>query len=147
MFKHILIPTDGSDVAAKAIKAGVALAKETGARITAFYALEPLPSHIYGEGYIADRKLVAEFESRARGYAEAAVEKIGAAARKAGVPFQGVVERSVTPYRAIIDTAKKKKCDAIFMASHGHRGIARLVIGSVTHKVLTHTDIPVMVFR
>ena len=147
MYQHILIPTDGSDVAAKAIKAGVALAKETGARITAFYALEPLPSHIYGEGYIADRKLVAEFESRARGYAEAAVEKIGAAARKAGVPFQGVVERSVTPYRAIIDTAKKKKCDAIFMASHGHRGIARLVIGSVTHKVLTHTDIPVMVFR
>jgi len=147
MFKHILIPTDGSEVAAKAVKAGVAFARETGARITAFYALEPLPSHIYGEGYIADRKLVAEFETRARAYAEAAVETIGAAARKAGVPFQGVVERSVVPYRAIIETAKKKKCDAIFMASHGHRGIARLVIGSVTHKVLSHSDIPVLVFR
>ena len=69
MFKHILIPTDGSRTAAKAIKAGIQLAKEMGARVTGFYAQEPLPLHIHGEGYIADKELVAEFEKRAAEYA------------------------------------------------------------------------------
>lgn len=147
MFKHILIPTDGSRTAAKAIQAGVALAKEMGAKVTGYYAQEPLPTHFYGEGYVADRKMTAEFERRSREYAERCVGEIGAAAKKAGVRFESLIVKAAVPYKGIVEAAKKAKCDAIFIASHGHRGLARLVLGSVTNKVLTHSDIPVLVFR
>ena len=147
MFKHILIPSDGSATAAKAIEAGVALAKEMGAKVTGYHAQEPLPAHIYGEGYVADQKIVAEFESRSREYAERCVGEIGAAAKKAGVRFEAMIVKAPVPYKGIVDAAKKAKCDAIFIASHGHRGLARLVLGSVTSKVLTHSVIPVLVFR
>jgi nucleotide-binding universal stress UspA family protein len=147
MFKNILIPTDGSPVAAKAIKAGVALAKEMGARVTGFYAIEPPPTHLYGEGYLADRKLVDELERRAYDIAQRSVDEITAAAKEAGVPCEGVVGKSVLPYRGIVDAAEKNKCDAVFMASNGHRGLTGLLLGSVTQKVLTHSKIPVLVFR
>ena len=147
MFKHILIPTDGSPVAAKAIKAGVALAKEMGARVTGFYAIEPPPTHLYGEGYLAERNLVEELERRAREVAQRSVDEISAAAREAGVPCETVVSKSVVPYRGIVETAEKNKCDAVFMASNGHRGLTGLLLGSVTQKVLTHSKLPVLVFR
>ena len=147
MFKHILIPTDGSRTAAKAIQAGVALAKEMGAKVTGYHAQEPLPTHIYGEGYVADRKIIAEFERRSREFGERCVDEIGAAARKAGVRFESLIVKARVPYQGIVEAAKEKKCDAIFIASHGRRGLARLVLGSVTNKVLTHSDIPVLVFR
>ena len=147
MFKHILIPTDGSPVAAKAIHAGVALAKEMGATVTGYYAQEPLPAHLYSEGYIADKKLVAELERRSREYAERCVAEIGATAKAAGVPFEPVVANAPVPYKGIIDAADKRKCDAIFIASNGHRGLTSLLLGSVTQKVLTHSTIPVLVFR
>lgn len=147
MFKHILIPTDGSAVAAKAIKAGVELAKEMGAKVTGFYARPPVPTHIYGEGYVADKQLVAEFERRSREDAKRCVGSVGVAAKAAGVPFEEVVVTSSVPYRGIIDAATRQKCDAIFIASNGHRGLTRLMLGSVTNKVLTHSKIPVLVFR
>ena len=84
MFKHILIPTDGSPLAEKAINAGVSLAKEMGARVTAFYAIEPPPTHLYGEGYLAERNLVQELERRARANAQSAVDEVVAAAKAAG---------------------------------------------------------------
>ena len=147
MFKHILIPTDGSDVAAKAIKAGVQLAAEMGASVTGFYAVEPLPSHLYAEGYIAERKIVEELERRAVENAQKSVAEVALAASAAGVKCDTVVGKSVLAYQAIIDAAQKKGCDAIFMASHGHRGLTGLLLGSVTHKVLTHSKIPVLVYR
>jgi nucleotide-binding universal stress UspA family protein len=147
MFRHILIPTDGSAVAGKAIRAGVALAKEMGATVTGFYAQEPVPAHIYGEGYIADKKLVAEFKRREREYADRCVAEVGAEAKAAGVPFEPVVANAAVPYKGIIDAADRQKCDAIFIASNGHRGLTGLLLGSVTHKVLTHSKIPVLVFR
>ena len=147
MFKHILIPTDGSEVAAKAIKAGVTLAKEMGASVTAYYAIEPAPTHIYGEGYLADRRLVSELERRANETAQKSIDQISDAAKAAGVPCDGVIEQRVHPYQGIIDAANTKKCDAIFMASHGHSGLTGLVLGSVTHKVLTNSKIPVLVYR
>ena len=147
MFKNILIPTDGSPVAAKAIRAGVALAKEMGARVTAFYAIEPPPTHLYGEGYLAERSLVAELERRAREIAQKSVDEVSEAAKAAGVPCEAVIGKSVVPYKGIIDAAEKAHCDAVFMASHGHRGLTGLLIGSVTQKVLTHSKIPVLVFR
>ena len=147
MFKHILIPTDGSPVAAKAIKAGVALAKEMGASVTGFYAIEPPPTHMYGEGYLAERNLVAELERRAKEVAQASVDEVSAAAKSAGVPCDTTISRSVLPYKGIIAAAEKNKCDVVFMASNGHKGLAGLVLGSVTNKVLTHSKIPVLVFR
>ena len=147
MFKHILIPTDGSRLAAKAIKAGVEMAKATGARVTGYCAQEPVPTHLYGEGYVADKQIAAEFERRAREHAETCVEEIAAAAKARGVPFAALVSKSAVPSRGIIDAAQRRKCDVIFMASHGHRGLAGLLLGSVTQEVLTHSKIPVVVFR
>jgi len=147
MFKHILIPTDGSTVATKAIQAGIALAKEMGASVTAYYAIEPPPTHIYGEGYVADRRLVDELERRSRDIAQRSVDEVKTAALAAGVPCDSVIDKHVHPYQGIIDAASEKKCDAVFMASHGHRGFQGLMLGSVTHKVLAHSKIPVLVFR
>lgn len=147
MFKHILIPTDGSAVASKAIKAGIALAKEMGAKVTGYYAVEPAPTHIYGEGYLADRKLVEELERRAHEVAQKSVDEVSAAAKAAGVKCDTVVDKAVLPYKGIVEAAEKNKCDAIFMASNGHRGLTGLLLGSVTQKVLTHSKTPVLVFR
>lgn len=147
MFKHILIPTDGSPVAAKAIKAGVALAKEMGATVTGFYAIEPPPTHLYGEGYLAERRLVVELERRAKEVAEKSVDEVTVAAKAAGVPCDTSISQSVPPYKGIITAAEKNKCDAVFMASNGHKGLTGLLLGSVTQKVLTHSKIPVLVFR
>lgn len=147
MFKHILIPTDGSRVAAKAVRAGIAFARETGARVTGYYALEPVPVRIYGEGYIPDAKMIAEFERRSRASAAKHVTAIARTARKAGVRCETLLTKAVTPYEGIVEAARKRKCDVIFMASHGHRGLMRLALGSVTAKVLTHSKVPVLVYR
>ena len=147
MFKHILIPTDGSPVAEKAIAAGVNLAAEMGATVTGYYAVEPPPTHLYGEGYLAERKLVEELERRATENAQKSVGEIEKAAKAAGVKCDTVVGKAVVPYKGIIDAAEKNKCDAIFMASNGHRGLTGLLLGSVTQKVLTHSKIPVLVYR
>ena len=147
MFKHILIPTDGSPVAAKAIKAGIALAKEMGADVTGYYAIEPAPTHIYGEGYLADKRLVDELDRRAREVGLRAVDAVARAAKSAGVKCDTVVDKAVQPYLGIVDAAHKHECDAIFMASHGHRGLTGLLLGSVTQRVLTHSKTPVLVFR
>ena len=146
MFKHILISTDGSSVSSKAAKAGVALARALGARVTAYCAIEPLQP-IYAEGYAFDQKVIREIEDSARRAAQKHVEAIGRIAKAAGVPFAAVVAKATTPYEGIIAAAKKQKCDAIFMASHGRRGLSRLIMGSVTQKVLMHSTIPVVVYR
>lgn len=147
MFKHILIPTDGSPVSAKAVKAGIALAKETGARVTGYYAVEPVPVHLYGEGYIADERMVAEFERRNRAAAKKHVAGIAREAQKAGVPFEPMVQTARTPYEGIVEAAKKRKCDLILMSSHGRRGFMRLTLGSVADKVIQLSKIPVLVYR
>ena len=146
MFKHILIPTDGSPVANKAAKAGIALAIKLGAKVTAYRALEELQL-IYAEGYAFDQKTIDGFEKRARKAAQKHVDAIGRMAKAAGVPFTSMVAKALTPYEGIIAAAKKRKCDVIFMASHGRRGISGLIMGSVTQKVLSHAKIPVVVYR
>ena len=147
MFKHILVPTDGSKLSLKAIKQAVQLAKAVGAKITGFYATPDYTSTYYGEGHtlrVPSPKEQAEiWEQQARKVlsaleVEAEVEK---------VPCAVVHVTSDSPYEAIIAAAKKQKCDLIVMASHGRRGLSALVLGSETHKVLIHTDIPVLVCR
>jgi nucleotide-binding universal stress UspA family protein len=147
MFRHILIPTDGSPLSAKAVKAGVAFARDTGARITGYFALEPVYAQIYGEGYMITGRSIALLEKGARAAAERYVAGIGKTAKAAGVRFQGHVSKADSPYAGIIAAARKKHCDLIFMASHGRRGLAGFIMGSVTQKVLTHSDIPVLVYR
>jgi nucleotide-binding universal stress UspA family protein len=148
MFKHILIPTDGSAVADKAVKAGIQLAKKLGAKVTGYYAIESLQTEIYGEGYlISNAKMVKSLQQRAREIGKKQVEKIGKAAAAAGVPFGEMITVAESPYDGIIGAARKQKCDAIFMASHGRSGLADLFLGSVTHNVLTHSKLPVLVYR
>lgn len=147
MFKHILIPTDGSTVAGKAVKAGIELAKQLGAKVTGYYAVEAIQPRVYGEGYIVDNKTIKAFEQHARDVAQKHIDSMAKIAATAGVKFAGVVTTAETPYEGIIEAAKKQKCDAIFMASHGRRGLAGILMGSVTHKVLTHSKLPVLVYR
>lgn len=146
MFKHILISTDGSPVSSKAAKAGIALASALGARVTGYCAIESMQP-IYGEGYVPDQKMIDGFEKQAREVARKRADAIGKMAKAAGVAFASETSKAYTPYEGIIATAKKRKCDVIFMASPGRRGLSRLLMGSVTQKVLAHSKIPVVVYR
>jgi nucleotide-binding universal stress UspA family protein len=147
MFKHILIPTDGSALSRKAISAGVKLAKSLDARVTGLYAAPPPTPIMYRDalpvGYVAPdehARLIKQAGSRYLGAIEAA-------AKKAGVPCEVVQLTSDYPADAILATAKKKKCDLIVMATHGRRGIKGVLLGSETQKVLTQAAVPVMVCR
>lgn len=147
MFKHILIPTDGSPIANKAVKAGIKFAREMSAKVTAYQAIGALLTHIDDEGYVIDPKTYEDFERRAREVAQRRLDAIGKVAKAAGIAFDSAVTLVDTPHKGIIEAAKKHKCDVIFMASHGRRGVSGLLMGSVTQKVLTHCKIPVLVYR
>ncbi len=146
MFRHILVATDGSAISTKAARAGIALARALGAKVTGYCAIEPLPP-LYIEGYAADQKVIEEIEESARRKALERLKRIAKLAKSGGVPYDGVASTAHTAYEGIIDTARRRKCDVIFMSSHGRRGLSRLVMGSVTQKVLTHSKIPVVVYR
>ena len=146
MFKHILIATDGSPVSNKAAKAAIALASALGAKVTAYCAVEPMQI-LYAEDYAFDEEFLQGIEARARALAQKRVDTIGKMAKVAGTPFAALVTKAYTTYEGIIAAAKKHKCDVIFMASHGRRGLSKLIMGSVTQKVLTHSVIPVVVYR
>ena len=146
MFKHILIPTDGSPVANRAAKACIGLARRLGAKVTAYRAIEELQP-LYVEGYVLNKRQRDGIEERARESAQKRLNAIGKIARAAGVPFTTLVATAITPYEGIIAAARKRKCDVIFMASHGRRGLSKLIMGSVTQKVLAHSRIPVVVYQ
>jgi nucleotide-binding universal stress UspA family protein len=145
MFKHILIPTDGSELSRKAVLYGVQLAKQLGAKVTALTLTEP-----YRVASM-DAVLVSvgedEYEEESRRVSDQALEQVKMAADAAGVPCEAVRQVHDQPYRAIIDVAHARDCDLIVMASHGRRGVSALLLGSETVKVLTHSTIPVLVYR
>jgi nucleotide-binding universal stress UspA family protein len=146
VFKHVLIATDGSPLSNNAARAGVALAKAVGARVTAYHAIDELqPLQI--EGYAMAQAMMNDLDARAKAVGEKRVAAIGKIAKAAGVRFNALVRTANTAYEGIIDAAKRQRCDVIFMASHGRRGLSRLMMGSVTQKVLTHSKIPVLVYR
>jgi len=147
MFKRVLIPTDGSKLARKAIKAGVVLAKKLGAKVTGYYAMETLQPYVYTDGYILNAATLKGFEERAREFGRKYLGEVEKAAKAARVPCDTVMTKPATPAQGIIDAARKKRCDVIFMASHGRGELAALVLGSVTQKVLARSRIPVLVFR
>jgi len=144
MFKHILLPTDGSKLSEKAIRNSVRVAKALGARITALHVVPKFHAFKYPmEMLDATRDQAAKAAERGRHYLEFA----GKVARAAGVECDGVQTSGDQPYKEIIKTAQKKGCDVILMASHGRRGIEGLLLGSETQKVLTHSTVPVLVYR
>jgi nucleotide-binding universal stress UspA family protein len=145
MFKHILIPTDGSDLSRKAILYGVQLAKESGAKVTGLTVTEPYQPAGMDTVFIPIDQ--GDYEEQSRLLSEKAMEQVKMAAEAAGVPRETVREVLDQPYRAIIDAAQALGCDHIVMASHGRRGISALLLGSETAKVLTHSTIPVLVYR
>lgn len=147
MFKNVLISTDGSKLSLKAIKSGVAFAKSINARITGCYVVEPLQPYYFGDYIPPDLPTPKEFERHACAAGEKFLKQVASAARAAGVNYSGSVVKADSPYAGIISAAKKGGCDLIFMASHGRSGLSGLFLGSETHKVLTHSKIPVLVYR
>jgi nucleotide-binding universal stress UspA family protein len=145
MYTHILMPTDGSELAGKAIQHGIALAKRIGAKVTALTVLQPLHVFTTDAQIIEDAR--AQYETLMQRQAKKILGVVAHAARAAGVPYETVHFEYEHPYQAIIDTAASKGCDLIVMASHGRRGISAVVLGSETVKVLTHSKIPVLVHR
>ena len=145
MFKHILIPTDGSDLSRKAILYGVQLAKEAGAKLTGLTVAEPY--HVATMDAVLIPVDEGDYEEQTRLLSEKAMEQVKMAADAAGVPCETMREVHDQPYRAIIDAAHARGCDLIVMASHGRRGISALLLGSETAKVLTHSTVPVLVYR
>ena len=147
MFKHILVPTDGSALSDSTVARAVSFAKESGARITFFYSQPDFPMPIYGEGALIDPTTPEQFAKSAASEAEAILSKARGAAEASGVACDSDTAVNEGPYEAIIDAADRHGCDLIFMASHGRRGIAGLLLGSETQKVLTHSKTPVLVYR
>jgi len=148
MFKHIFVSTDGSKLSAKAIRTAVRLAKATGARLTGAYVSVPYTPPVYSEGAMY---MPSVSPARYKAMTEREARKVLAAveleAGIAGVECATAALTAVNPWEGIIRAAKSKKCDLIVMASHGRRGLAGLLLGSETTKVLTHSKIPVLVCR
>ena len=147
MFKRILIPTDGSAISRKAVKQGVAFAKSVGATVVGFFSPEDYRAIMYTEYMPATLLSQEEFEAQAKKAAEKQLAQVQKAAEAAAVRYESYWTISITPWEAIIEAARKKKCDLIFMGSHGRTGLAGLVLGSTTTKVLTHSKVPVLVTR
>jgi nucleotide-binding universal stress UspA family protein len=147
MFKRIMIPTDGSALAGKAVRAGLEMAKALGARVVGYYAVESVDQLYRAEGYRAPPSAIKDLQGRLAERGEKILAGISKAAMEAGVPCEVLMTSPGTPHQGIIDVAKKKKCDVIFMATHGRGRLASLVIGSVTQKVLAQSKIPVLVYR
>ena len=148
MFKHILLPTDGSDLSDKGVKQTIKMAKTLGAQITAVHVV-----HSYHppreEGYLMPEvaMLREKFETAAQEHANEVLQPVKQAADRVGVKCDTVVASGDLPYQAIIKQAKASRCDLIMLASHGRKGMQRLLHGSETANLLTHSKIPVLVLR
>lgn len=147
MFKHILVPTDGSQLSADTVARAIEFARETKAKITFFFAKPDYPVAFYGEGALIDPTTPDKFAEMAEKQAKEILAVHEAAATAAGVSSASSSSVSDIPYEAIIAAAEEAGADLIFMASHGRRGISGLLLGSETQKVLTHSKIPVLVYR
>ena len=145
MYKHILVPTDGSPLASKAVEAALSFAAEVGAKVTGYYAIEDMNMHHAGAYLTAE--LREEFDKRARAAAEDHATAPAKAASAAGVAFDWRMSKVRYPHEGIIEAANASGSDVIFMATHGHGSFAGAVLGSVTQKVLSHSKIPVLVLR
>ena len=150
MYRHILIPTDGSELAEHAVTNGLSLAKSVGAKITVIIVEEPFDWLSVPETRTSQRQALdklAEHKEQVEKHTANVLSWAADAAKQAGVPCDTMRVANASPYQAIIATASDRGCDLIAMTSHGRGGLSAVVLGSVTNKVLTHTKIPVLVYR
>jgi nucleotide-binding universal stress UspA family protein len=145
MYKHVMIPTDGSELSTKAVEAGLQLAACLGAQVTAMTVSEPF--HTLSFRPSQAEYTPAEYRKHTREAAQHILGEVQAKATAASVACDTVWVEHERPYQAIIDTARSRNCDLIAMASHGRHGVAAIVLGSQTVKVLTHCAVPVLVYR
>jgi nucleotide-binding universal stress UspA family protein len=145
VFKHILLPTDGSPVSDKAVKRGIEFAKKIGARVTALHVVSAF-RFMADEG-VLNPTLRKRFEDEGKARGKEILDAIARQARAKGVRCAAVCVSGDQAFPEIVATARRSKCDLIMMASHGRRGISSLLLGSVTSKVLIHSKVPVLVVR
>jgi nucleotide-binding universal stress UspA family protein len=147
MYKKILVPTDGSPLSKKAVRSAVELASTVGAEMVALHVVPRYPESWFEGAMSVSASEVARVEKQWAENGQALVEQVSQAAQKAGVKARAVTVRSDLVAEAILAAAKKHKCDLVVMASHGRRGLKRLLLGSETQNVLTHGHLPVLVLR
>jgi len=140
MYRHILIPTDGSELAEHGVAHGLALAKSLGAKVSVIFVVEPF-SQMTGRLLEA----VATYAELRKEQAKSALDRAAKVAKEAGVSCETIQAESEQPHQAIIAAAEDKGCDLIAMSSHGRSGLSMLLVGSVTNKVLAHAKTPVLV--
>jgi nucleotide-binding universal stress UspA family protein len=146
MYRRILLPTDGSALCDSAVKKGIEFAKFAGASVVGFHAVPATSYLIYTEAGPSD-VLAEQFERDALARGERLVKALEEQARAAGVVSESLTLVNDHPWEGIVEAANQRDCDLIFMASHGRRGLSALLLGSETTKVLTHSKIPVLVYR
>ena len=145
MYRHILIPTDGSELAERAVTNGLSLAKSLGAKVTVIIVEEPYPSYWHGFAGHGALEELANLTVQIKKHAASVLDRVANAAKQAGMSCDTIQVADAQPHQAIIATAADRGCDLIVMASHGRSGLSALVLGSVTNKVLMHTKTPVLV--
>lgn len=145
MFKHILLPVDGSDAGRAALDAGLRLARNCGARVTALHVLPDFHILTYRPAMLEETRDEFMHDSTEQG--ARALAYVSDAARELKLDCGTLALRSDQPHKCIVDTARECGCDLIAMASHGHLGLTGVLLGSVTHKVLVHSAVPVLVLR
>jgi len=147
MYKRILVATDGTELSDKAVDSAISLAALCGAELVALKVVPHYPQSYFEGSLPVNAEDVAQAENKWTSEAEAVVTRVAETAQAKGVKAQGICTKSDLVAEAIIAAAGKQECDLIIMASHGRRGISRLLLGSETQHVLTHSTIPVLVLR
>jgi nucleotide-binding universal stress UspA family protein len=147
MFKNILVPTDGSKLSQKAVREAISLAKDGNGKVTALHVYPKFAGSPYGTYGPAEDVLEAAHESQAIAEGDKLFAGVRKLADASGVVMESVLAENNDVWKQVITTAKKKKCDLICMASHGRRGLSGVLLGSETNKVLTHSELPVLVLR
>jgi nucleotide-binding universal stress UspA family protein len=147
MYQKILVATDGSSLSKKAVRSAIDLASAIGAELTALYVVPRYPISYFEGGITVSTQDIARTEKQWADDGQAVVDAVQQAAEAKGVKARAMVSRSDLVAESIMSTAKKQKCDLIVMASHGRKGIKRILLGSETQQVLTHSTVPVLVLR
>ncbi|QXL84590.1 universal stress protein [Comamonas sp. NLF-1-9] len=147
MYQRILIATDGSPLSDKAVEHGLQLAALSRGRVLALRVLPRYPRKFFDGGLALDEQQIRQIEEQWRDEAQAALARVKKRGSEEGVMVKTLTPRSDQVAEAILAAARKNGCDLIVMASHGRRGVKRLLLGSETQNVLTHAEIPVLVLR
>ena len=147
MYQRILVATDGSTLSKKAVRSSIALAAATGAELVALYVVPRYPVSYFEGGITVAQDEISRAEKQWADKGQAVVDGVCAAAQADGVKVKPVLARSDLVAESIMSTVKKYKCDLVVMASHGRKGIKRVLLGSETQHVLTHSTVPVLVLR